>query len=108
MSEKNEQLSARVWFGLVLFIFMGSMAANLQGTLTSVFLDNTVFDQGSMGAKITLTDAVNIITSGSAVIQEITAEPEVIILTASVNVIFAPIEPWSKTVLSKNTLVSVP
>ena len=73
MSEKNEQLSARVWFGLVLFIFMGSMAANLQGTLTSVFLDNTVFDQGSMGAKITLTDAVNIITSGSAVISCITA-----------------------------------
>lgn len=73
MSDKNEQLSARVWLGLVLFIFMGSMAANVQGTLTSVFLDNTVFDQGSMGAKITLTDAVNIITSVSAVISCITA-----------------------------------
>ncbi len=73
MSDKNGQLSVRVWLGLVLFIFMGSMAANLQGTLTSVFLDNTVFDQGSMGAKITLTDAVNIITSVSAVISCITA-----------------------------------
>ncbi len=73
MSDKNGQMSARIWIGIVLFIFMGSMAANLQGTLTSVFLDNTVFDQGSMGAKITLTDAVNIITSGSAVISCITA-----------------------------------
>ncbi len=73
MSNNNGQLNKRVWIGLVLFIFMGSMAANLQGTLTSVFLDNTVFDQGSMGAKITLTDAVNIITSVSAVISCITA-----------------------------------
>ena len=72
MSDKNEQLSARIWFGIVLFLFMGSMAGTLQGTLTSVFLDNTVFDQGSMGAKITLTDAVNIITSVSAVISCIT------------------------------------
>ena len=72
MNENNTQLSARIWFGIVLFLFMGSMAGTLQGTLTSVFLDNTVFDQGSMGAKITLTDAVNIITSVSAVISCIT------------------------------------
>ena len=73
MSNNNGQLNKRVWIGLVLFIFMGSMAGTAQGTLTSVFLDNTVFDQGSMGAKITLTDAVNIITSVSAVISCITA-----------------------------------
>ena len=73
MNENNGRLSARVWTGIVFFMFVGALAGALQGSLIGVFLDRTIFENGAMGARITLTDAVNIITSGSAVIACITA-----------------------------------
>ena len=73
MNENNGQLSKRVWLGIILFMFVGSLAGALQSSLIGVFLDRTIFVNGAMGARITLTDAVNIITSGSAVIACVTA-----------------------------------
>ena len=73
MTNNNGQLNKRVWIGLILFMFMGSMAVNMESAYLSVFLNNTVFEQGSMGSKITLTDAVNLRTSLAAIIGGITA-----------------------------------
>ena len=73
MSNNNGQLNKRVWIGLLLFMFMGSMIASMEGTYVNVFLDGAVFEQGSMGSKITLTDAVNLKTSLSAIIAGVTA-----------------------------------
>lgn len=73
MSKSNEKLTLRVWIGLILFMFMGSIAANIESSYLSVFLSDTVFEQGAMGSKITLTDAVNLRTSLAAIIGGITA-----------------------------------
>lgn len=73
MSNNNGQLNKRVWIGLLLFMFIGSIAASIEGTYLNVFLDGTVFEQGSMGSQITLTDAVNLKTSLSAIIAGVTA-----------------------------------
>ena len=73
MNEKKAQPTVRVWIAIVLFILMGAIAGNTEGMYMGLFLDNTVFENGPMGASITLTDAVNIIVSVGAVISCVTA-----------------------------------
>ena len=73
MSENKAQPTVRVWIAIVIFILMGAIAGNTEGMYMGLFLDNTVFENGSMGAPITLTDAVNIIVSVGAVISCATA-----------------------------------
>lgn len=73
MSKNNGKITARVWIGLIIFMLMGSIVAGVESMYLSVFLDSTVFDQGAMGSKITLTDAVNIRTSVAAIIAGVTA-----------------------------------
>ena len=72
MSNEKGQLSMRIWTGIILFMFMGSVAAGVESIYLSMFLDNTVYKDGAMGASITLTDAVNLIASLTAVVSGIT------------------------------------
>ncbi len=72
MSSKKGQLAKRVWIGLILFMFISSVAAGVESMYIGMFLDNTVFKDGAMGAPITLTDAVNLIASLTAVVSGVT------------------------------------
>lgn len=72
MGNKNGRLSKRVWTAIILFMFIGAVAGNVESIYLSMFLDNTVFKDGAMGASITLTDAVNLIASLTAVVSGIT------------------------------------
>ncbi len=72
MNNKNGRLSMRVWTGIVLFMFISSIAATVESMFLGLFLDNTVFQNGSMGAPITLTDTVNLIVSLAAVVSGVT------------------------------------
>lgn len=72
MSKKNGRLSKRVWTAIILFMFISSVAAGVESIYLSMFLDNTVFKDGAMGASITLTDAVNLIASLTAVVSGVT------------------------------------
>ncbi|MBQ8766022.1 MAG: MFS transporter [Clostridia bacterium] len=72
MKNKNGQLSKRVWAGILLFMFMGSLAWNVENMYFNTFLNDMVFDQGSMGSSLTLTDAVNIMVTLSAITAAVT------------------------------------
>lgn len=72
MGNKNGRLSKRVWIAIILFMFIGAVAVNVESIYLSMFLDNTVFKDGAMGASITLTDAVNLIASLTAVVSGVT------------------------------------
>lgn len=69
MNENKAQPTVRIWIAIVLFMLMGSIAGNTESVYLGLFLDNTVFENGPMGASITLTDAVNLIASLGAVIS---------------------------------------
>lgn len=73
MDNKKGRLSVRIWTAIIVFMFMGSIAANTETMFLGLFLDGTVFKDGSMGARITLTDTVNLIASLSAVVSGIAA-----------------------------------
>lgn len=72
MSNKKGQLSARIWITIILFMFISAIAGGVESMYLGLFLDNTVFRDGEMGASLTLTDAVNLIASLAAVISGIT------------------------------------
>lgn len=72
MSNKKGRLSMRVWTAIILFMFISSIAGGVESMYLGLFLDNTVFKDGAMGASITLTDAVNLIASLAAVVSGIT------------------------------------
>ena len=69
MNENKAQPTVRVWIAIVIFILMGAIAGNTESMYLGLFLDNTIFENGPMGASITLTDAVNLIVSLGAVIS---------------------------------------
>ena len=69
MNENKAQPTVRIWIAIVIFMLMGSIAGNTESMYLGLFLDNTIFENGSMGAAITLTDAVNLIVSLGAVIS---------------------------------------
>ena len=69
MSNKNGRLSMRIWIAILLFMFIGSIAACVESMFLGLFLDDTVFKDGTMGTSLTLTDTVNLIVSLAAVIS---------------------------------------
>lgn len=71
MSNNKGRLSIRVWTAIILFMFMGSIAGNVESMYLGLFLNNTVFKNGTMGASLTLTDTINLIASLSAVVSGI-------------------------------------
>ena len=72
MNKKNGQLTKRVWAGILLFMFMGSLAWNVENMYFNTFLNDMVFNEGSMGSSLTLTDAVNIMVTFSAIVAVVT------------------------------------
>ena len=72
MSNNNGKLSKRIWAGILLFMFMGSLAWNVENMYFNTFLNDMVFDQGAMGSSLTLTDAVNIMVTLSAITAVVT------------------------------------
>ena len=72
MNNKNGQLTKRVWAGILLFMFMGSLAWNVENMYFNTFLNDMVFNEGSMGSSLTLTDAVNIMVTSSAIVAVVT------------------------------------
>ena len=73
MNENKAQPTIRVWIAIVLFMFIGSIAGSTQSMYLGLFLDNTLYENGPMGASITLTDTINLIVSLGAVVLCITA-----------------------------------
>ncbi len=72
MSNNNGKLTKRVWAGIILFMFMGSLAWNVENMYFNTFLNDCVYDQGALGSSLALTDAVNIMVTFSAVVAVIT------------------------------------
>ncbi len=72
MKTNNGQLTKRVWAGLLLFMFMGSLAWNVENMYFNTFLNDCVYNAGAFGASMTLTDAVNIMVTLSAVTAVVT------------------------------------
>lgn len=72
MRRKKGRLSLRIWITIILFIFMSSIIGNVESMLLGLYLNNTTFKSGSMGASITLFDTINLIVSLSAVVSLIT------------------------------------
>lgn len=72
MSNNNGKLSKRVWTGILLFMFMGLLAWNVENMYFNTFLNDCVYNEGILGASITLTDAVNIMVTLSAITAVVT------------------------------------
>ncbi len=72
MKNNNGQLTKRVWAGILLFMFMGSLAWNVENMYFNTFLNDMVFNEGAMGSSLTLTDAVNIMVTLSAITAAVT------------------------------------
>lgn len=73
MGNSNGKLSMRIWLAVLLFMLVGSVASNVENMYLSIFINNTVYEDGAMGSSITLTDAVNLIVSLSAVVSGVAA-----------------------------------
>ncbi len=69
---KNGQLTKRVWAGILLFMFMGSLAWNVENMYFNTFLSDCVYNEGAFGASLTLTDAINIMVTLSAITAVVT------------------------------------
>lgn len=72
MNKNNGQLTKRVWAGILLFMFMGSLAWNVENMYFNTFLNDMVFNEGAMGSSLTLTDAVNLMVTLSAITAAVT------------------------------------
>ncbi len=72
MSDKKGNLSTRIWVAIPLFMLISAIVAGVETIFLGLFLNNTVFENGSMGASLTLTDTVNLITSLTAVVAGVT------------------------------------
>ena len=68
----NGKLSKRVWSGILLFMFMGLLAWNVENMYFNTFLNDCVYNEGILGASLTLTDAVNIMVTLSAITAVVT------------------------------------
>lgn len=69
---KSGQLTKRVWAGILLFMFMGSLAWNVENMYFNTFLSDCVYNEGAFGASLTLTDAINIMVTLSAITAVVT------------------------------------
>lgn len=72
MSNKKGQLSIGIWITIILFMFIGSIAGGVESMYLGLYLNNTTFKYGTMGASLTLTDTINLIASLGSVISVIT------------------------------------
>lgn len=72
MSNNNGKLSKRIWTGILLFMFMGSLAWNVENMYFNTFLSDCVYNEGAFGASLTLTDAINIMVTLSAITAVVT------------------------------------
>ena len=72
MSNKTGKLSGRVWTGILLFMFMGLLAWNVENMYFNTFLNDCVYNEGAFGAKLALTDAINIMVTLSAITAVVT------------------------------------
>ncbi len=72
MKTNNGQLTKRVWTGILLFMFMGSLAWNVENMYFNTFLSDCVYNEGAFGASLTLTDAINIMVTLSAITAVVT------------------------------------
>lgn len=72
MNKNNGQLTKRVWAGILLFMFMGSLAWNVENMYFNTFLSDCVYNEGAFGASLTLTDAINIMVTLSAITAVVT------------------------------------
>ena len=72
MNNKKGGLSMRIWITRLIFMLMGSVAAGVESMFLGLYLNNTVFKHGSMGAPLTLTDTINLISSLSATVMGVT------------------------------------
>ncbi len=68
----NGKLTKRVWTGILLFMFMGLLAWNVENMYFNTFLNDCVYNEGILGASLTLTDAVNIMVTLSAITAVVT------------------------------------
>ena len=68
----NGKLSKRVWTGILLFMFLGLLAWNVENMYFNTFLNDCVYNEGILGASLTLTDAVNIMVTLSAITAVVT------------------------------------
>ena len=68
----NGKLSKRIWAGILLFMFMGSLAWNVENMYFNTFLSDCVYNEGAFGASLTLTDAINIMVTLSAITAVVT------------------------------------
>lgn len=68
----NGKLSKRIWAGMLMCSFMGGLAWNVENMYFNTFLNDMVYDAGAFGAKMTLTDAVNIMVTLSAITAVVT------------------------------------
>ena len=68
----NAKLSKRVWACILLFLFMGSLAWNVENMYFNTFLNDMVFNEGTLVASLTLTDAVNLMVTFSAIVAVVT------------------------------------
>ncbi len=68
----NGKLSKRIWVGILLFMFMGSLAWNVENMYFNTFLSDCVYNEGAFGASLTLTDAINIMVTLSAITAVVT------------------------------------
>lgn len=72
MRSRNGRLSKQTWITLILFMFIGAVAGNVESMYIGLYLNNTVFKNGSMGSPLTLTDTINLIISLSAIVSGVT------------------------------------
>lgn len=72
METNNGQLTKRIWAGILLFMFMGSLAWNVENMYFNTFLSDCVYNEGVFGASLTLTDAINIMVTFSAITAVVT------------------------------------
>ena len=72
MSNNNGKLTGRIWAGILLFMFMGSLAWNVENMYFNTFLSDCVYNEGAFGASLTLTDAINIMVTLSAITAVVT------------------------------------
>ena len=72
METNNGQLTKRIWAGILLFMFMGSLAWNVENMYFNTFLSDCVYNEGAFGASLTLTDAINIMVTLSAITAVVT------------------------------------
>ena len=72
MNKNNGKLSKRIWTGILLFMFMGSLAWNVENMYFNTFLSDCVYNEGAFGASLTLTDAINIMVTLSAITAVVT------------------------------------